>query len=38
MPAVSDNWSRERKHAANVVASMLYGVIAIMSAELANKL
>jgi hypothetical protein len=36
-PAATSDWSAERKKLANGVASVLYGVIAIMSAELAYQ-
>lgn len=37
MPALAPDWSIQRKKLANGVASVLYGVIAIMTAELAYQ-
>lgn len=37
MSAMTPDWSNQRKKAANGVASVLYGVIAIMTAELAYQ-
>lgn len=35
MPHATPEWSEQRRHAANLVACVLYGVIAIMTVELA---